>query len=121
MSKTSYGEFLIEKILKENNIPYEKEFSFDTCRYPDTNTLCRFDFYVNKQYIIEFDGEQHFSSGRGWNTEDNFRDVKNHDKYKNNWCQENNILLIRIPYTHINDIILEDLQINTSKFIVKGE
>jgi hypothetical protein len=36
---------------------------------------------------------------------------------KNQWCLDNNILLIRIPYTHYNDLCLEDLLPETSKFI----
>ena len=31
---------------------------------------------------------------------------------------ENNIPLIRIPYTHLQDLCLEDLQLETSKFII---
>jgi hypothetical protein len=35
--------------------------------------------------------------------------------FKNQWCKENNIPLIRIPYTHFEDICLEDLLLE-SKF-----
>jgi len=34
---------------------------------------------------------------------------------------DNNIILIRIPYTHLEQLTLEDLDINKSKFIVKKE
>ena len=34
------------------------------------------------------------------------------------WCKENNIPLIRIPYTHYDDIIIDDLKLETSKFII---
>ena len=33
-------------------------------------------------------------------------------------AKENNIPLIRIPYTHLQDLCLEDLQLETSKFII---
>ena len=33
-------------------------------------------------------------------------------------CKENNIPLIRIPYTHLNKLCLEDLLLETSNFIV---
>ena len=46
----------------------------------------------------------------------NFKKTQEHDQYKNNWCKENNITLIRIPYTHYEDIILKDL-LNNSDFI----
>jgi len=37
---------------------------------------------------------------------------------KNQWCKNNNIPLIRIPYTHLQNLCLEDLQLETSKFII---
>lgn len=66
--KQSQGEFLIEQILKENNISFEKEkYVFDY----ETGGKARFDFYVNDKYAIEFDGEQHYqSNNRWWNTEE---------------------------------------------------
>lgn len=113
----SYGEYAIENLLKTNNIEYEKEKFFETCRFPKTNKLCRFDFFVKKEYFIEFDGKQHFHLTGGWNTSQQFEDIQAHDNYKNQWCKENNIPLIRIPYNYINKIKLEDLLLETSKFI----
>ena len=117
----SDGEFVIEQLLKENNIKYQTQFSFDSCRFEDTNYLAKFDFYINNQYLIEYDGEQHFyykNSLHTWNTEENYKKVKEHDEYKNNWCKKNNISLIRIPYTILNELKIEDLLLETSKYIV---
>ena len=117
-SNQSHGELKIQSILEENNIPYEAEKTFSTCRFKDSNNLARFDFYVNNSYIIEFDGEQHFSySNRGWDTEEQFLHTKSHDTYKNQWCKENNIPIIRIPYTHLKNLNLYDLLLETSSFI----
>lgn len=114
----SHGELKIQNILKENNIPFEKEKSFETCVFEDSKSLARFDFYVDNSYIIEFDGEQHFSySNRGWNTREHFLRTKTHDNYKNQWCKDNNIPIIRIPYTHLKNLNLFDLLLNTSSFI----
>ena len=116
--KQSHGEYLIEQLLQKNNIQYEKEKTFSSCVFNDTKQLARFDFYVNNQYIIEFDGEQHFNyTQTGWNTKENFIKTKEHDNYKNQWCKENNIPIIRIPYLHEKDIWLEDLLPN-SRFII---
>ena len=105
-------------ILTANNISFEKEKTFPDCVFPDTKQLARFDFYVNNEYIIEFDGEQHFSYvGRGWNTKEQFKKTVLHDKIKNQWCSANGIKIIRIPYTHEQDICLEDLLLETSVFI----
>ena len=32
------------------------------------------------------------------------------------WCKDNNIPLIRIPYTHYKELKIEDLLLETSKF-----
>ena len=106
----SKGEMIISQILKENNIPFEMQKTFESCRFPDTNQLARFDFYINNQYLIEFDGIQHFEySGSGWNTKENFENIQKRDKFKNEWCIANNIPLIRIPYTKLKTLKLEDL------------
>lgn len=106
----SWGEEKIGYLLTQNNIPFVKEKTFDSCRSPETNTLLRFDFYVNNSYLVEYDGEQHFmAAGKDWNTEENFAKIQQRDKFKNDWCKENNIQLIRIPYTHLSDISLNDL------------
>ena len=120
----SKGEYIIEEILKENNIIYIKEKTFNTCRSPKTNWLYRFDFYVNNKYIIEYDGKQHFNyveNTNSWNNKDNYEETIFNDKIKNKWCIENKIPLIRIPYTNINNIKLEDLLLETSNFIYKGD
>lgn len=113
----SYGEEKIIKLLTENNIPFVSEKDFDDFRYPDTNFKAKFDFYVNNQYIVEYDGKQHFGIG-GWNDNENFIKTTTHDTLKNQWCKENGIPLIRIPYTHFNELCIEDLLLETSKFIV---
>lgn len=116
----SYGEPLIEKLLKENNIEYEKQKTFSSCTFSDTNKLVFFDFYIPKQnYLIEFDGIQHYQTkNKGWDTEDKLLKTQEHDKIKNQWCKENNMPLIRIPYTHLDNLCIEDLMLDTSKFII---
>ena len=118
----SKGEAKIKQILEKNNIPYTSQFSISSCIFPDTNYPARFDFYVNNQYMIEYDGNVHYySNGYGWNNEDNLTKVKNHDIIKNEWCKNNNIPLIRIPYTIYDNLSLDDLLLETSKYIVKGD
>ena len=122
--KKSLGEYLIEKILKENNIPFISQYHNNDCRFIETNYYAYFDFYVDNKYIIEFDGEQHFSP-RCFNNiskedaEEQFKKTQEHDKFKNQWCKKNNIPLIRIPYTHLRSLNLKDLLLETSPFIIK--
>ena len=114
----SKGETKIYEILKNNNIQFEQQKIFDSCISNITNKQLRFDFYINNQYIIEYDGEQHFYSTSGWNTETSLKKVQYRDNLKNQWCKENNIPLIRIPYTQYDKLCLEDLLLETSQFIV---
>lgn len=124
--RKSRGEKLISTILDIAELPYIKEYSFEDCRFPDTNRPAKFDFYVNDEYIIEFDGIQHFQPERFNNNvskeqaKQNFIKTKIHDSYKNEYCKQHNIPIIRIPYTHLNEICLEDLIPETSNFIVSA-
>ena len=118
-NKISLGERKIQEILFDNNISFIREATFGTCLFEDTKYPAKFDFYINNKYLIEYDGEQHFSAkNRGWNTEEQLIKTQEHDAYKNQWCKDNNIPLIRIPYTHLNDLCVEDLKLETSHFIV---
>jgi len=103
----SQGELKIIQLLNENNIPFEKEKQFDNCRFPDTNKMARFDFYVDNKYIIEFDGKQHFEINNFF--EQSLEDIQKHDEFKNNWCKDNNIPIIRIPYYKLEDLKIEDI------------
>ena len=111
-SNISKGNSKIIEILNNNNINYEIEKKFSSCR--DKKEL-PFDFYINNKYLIEYDGEQHFNQDSIFDYEYTHK----HDLIKSKWCKENNIPLIRIPYTHYNYLCLEDLLLETSKFIEK--
>lgn len=120
----SKGEAKIENILKENNISFKMEYSFcDLWLGEGANKRkARFDFFVNEYYCIEFDGIQHFQKGSGYyDDEDKFQKTQKYDKIKNEYCLEHNIPLIRIPYTHLSKLCLEDLLLETSKFIIKKQ
>lgn len=105
-SKLSHGEMKIKSLLEEYNIPFEQEKSFLDCVNPSTNRLLRFDFFVNNQYLIEFDGKQHYEQSPNWEP---LEDIQRRDRIKDTWCKEHNITLIRIPYTKLNTLTIEDL------------
>lgn len=115
----SKGEYYIEQILNKENILYIKEYPIKI-----EQKFLRYDFAIldnntnNIKYIIEFDGKQHFESSEYFGGEKQFQDTQKNDKIKNQWCKENNIPLIRIPYTHLKDLYLEDLLLETSKYII---
>lgn len=123
---SSKGEEEIAKILTDNSIQFITQYRFDDFVSEYNNIPYRFDFaiFINNQlsYIIEFDGEQHFyyqESGSSWNTKENHEHTVELDIKKNNYCKEHNIPLIRIPYTMRGKITINDLVVETTKYLVK--
>lgn len=116
--ETSRGESVIAQILLKNNIKFIQQYYFNDFK-SEQGKYYRFDFAIlddndNVAYLIEFDGKQHFgfdTNTKSWNTEENFLAVKSRDKIKNKYCQEKNIPLIRIPYTKLNTLTFNDLQL----------
>ena len=108
----SRGNVKISEILDENGIEYEIEKKFATCI---DKTYLPFDFYINNKYLIEYDGQQHFDKNNIFD----YGYTHKHDLIKSKWCKENNIPLIRIPYTHFDNLCLNDLLLETSNFIEK--
>lgn len=95
----SSGELLVKEFLDSLGVSYEREFTFDNCMYK--NKL-RFDFKIDTPYgicIIEYDGEQHTKPVEYFGGEKAFHLLKTRDKIKDNYCQDNNIPLLRIPHT----------------------
>lgn len=96
----SIGERRIRSYLELNNILFEQEKWFSDCR--DIKPL-PFDFYLPEyNIIIEFDGEQHYKQGHF--THSHLSYTQAHDAIKNDYCKNNNIKLIRIPYWDLNNI-----------------
>ena len=100
----SKGEKQIGVYLENNHIVYTNQFSFDDL-YGDFAEL-RFDFAIfNKgkklKCLIEYDGEFHFKKQY---KNDGFEKIQRYDKIKNNYCKNNNIKLIRIPYWKFDNI-----------------
>lgn len=119
--KMSKGEEAISSLLSKNNIDFIPEYRDSNCKL-STGGVARFDFYIQNKYYIEYDGEQHFDcENHGWNNIDGFLKTQLRDKEKNIYCLNNNIPLIRIPYTHYKNICVEDLIPETSKFLITRE
>lgn len=113
----SKGEFIIKNILENNGIDYISEYIIEI-----KNKKFRFDFAIVEKsqvlYFIEFDGKQHFEPVDFFGGEIQFNKTKMNDKLKNNWCIDNNIPLIRIPYTVCNHLTLSDISLETSKYVI---
>lgn len=96
-----YGPEEIDKILKNNNIDFVREKTFNDCHNSKEGKFCRklpFDFFIpSLNTLIEFDGEQHFKPSNKFGM-DKFIKGQQYDKIKNDYCKNNNLNLIRISY-----------------------
>lgn len=103
------GEQKIQKALKELDLQFEQQYSFPDCRYK--NPL-PFDFLIkigDNQFLIEFNGEQHYRSVKyggpnDKNADETFEEVKMRDKIKMDYASKKRIPLLVIKYDEINGI-----------------
>ena len=99
----SAGEQRIHHHLFNRNIKFEREKTFNNCLNPNTNMHLRFDFYLpDYNCCIEYDGEQHFKESSMCG--DSLEDRQIRDQIKTQYCKDNGIKLIRIPYTKYDNI-----------------
>lgn len=114
----SAGELKIRELLVKNNIPFKTQYRFENCILP-SGIKASFDFYVQDKYIIEYDGEQHYlQTPQGFYSQEKIDKIHKHDELKNQYCKNNNIPLIRIPYTKLKDLQIFDLILESSNYIV---
>lgn len=102
-----HNENIIADILDRWGFEYTMQQRFPDCK--DINTL-PFDFYLNDyNVVIEYDGEQHYfpifkSKYSDDQNINRLKYIQRHDEIKNQYCKDNNIILIRIPYWDNDDI-----------------
>ena len=95
----SNGEHEVEKFLKDNLISYKAEHTFNALKG------YRFDFYIPElRTCIEFDGLQHYKPIEFFGGENSFVKGVERDERKNKFCEDNNLMLIRIPFYYIDQI-----------------
>lgn len=127
-NKLSSGERLIFKFLRDNDIAFEQQKSFDKCKNPKTNRLLKFDFYLPEYNLcIEFQGKQHYepvifnNSKSNKTKEEKLEEAKKalienqyRDNIKREFCKNNNIKLLEIKYDQQKqtyDILKEYLEL----------
>jgi len=118
----SLGENKISKILGKNNIIFDHDKIFPEL-LQETKRKLRFDFIIYNEdgtinRFIEFDGNQHQTGffGGSWHNIETLEIIQERDLIKNNFCKKNNYTLVRIPYSKLNSLTLEDLMGN--KYII---
>lgn len=103
-------ETLFMSKLNDLGINYEFQKSLKDFGYEGIGQY-QFDFYLNdRNTAIELDGEQHFGYARfGNETEDEIvkrlEIQRNKDRFKNDFCKEKGIHLIRIPFYEFDEFL----------------
>ena len=104
--RESKGEKAISESLANINCSFQSQKRQPMSINNYKRTLI-FDFYGTHKdinFVIEFDGHQHFNSDSYYSKKGNFADSQLKDWLKTRWCSENNIKLFRIHYSDINKI-----------------
>lgn len=109
----SKNESRIAQMLDELNIKYKKQYPyldlyFDFAIYSKENELL---------YFIEYDGIQHFKNGCF--KQATIKTTHHNDLIKNQYCFNNKIPIIRIPYNKKYE--KDDLILETTKFLLTQE
>lgn len=100
--KSSYGEIKIAEILEESGLSFQEEYSFSDLVSGKKWPL-RFDFAVfdddgNLDFLIEFQGIQHYEARSKFGGHDGLRKQQLNDMKKRVYCKEHGIPLVIIPY-----------------------
>lgn len=96
-AKRSSGERFIHNYLQESQIVFETEYKFAGC--VGVKPL-RFDFYLPlHNCVIEYQGEQHYRASDHFGGAQEYRIRQRNDQIKRNYCRDNNITLLELPYT----------------------
>lgn len=118
--RKSHGEERIMDWLSKHNIEFLREFKFKSCKY---KRELPFDFYLpNYNTCIEYQGAQHYKpiNFGGFDlkiVKKNFNEQIVRDSIKKDFCNQNNIILLEIPYwdfNNISDILTQELLLKKS-------
>lgn len=105
--KFSKGEKRVEEILNQMKISFIPQYTFEDCK-----DVCKlpFDYYLpDLKICIEYDGQHHFYpvTFNGISQEaaqKSHESTKKHDKIKDQYCADNNIRILQIPYYDFKNI-----------------
>lgn len=101
--KISSFQWIVNKILKENDVPYRVEVSFSDLYGVGNTNLLKYDFSVLNgdgtiKCLIECQGEQHYKPVDEFGGETQFEIQKKNDERKRKYAAEHGITLLEIPY-----------------------
>lgn len=102
----SLGEKKVSDILNDLNFIFKREYKFQDCK---NKVALAFDFALfdkNNKLIclLEYDGVQHYFPVDSFGGIEAYEDGVLKDQIKNEYCKNNNIKLIRIPYWELDNL-----------------
>lgn len=100
--RSSSGEVAVYNTLLANGVDFVEEYEFDDLVTKDGRHL-RFDFAVfdendNVDFVIEFNGAQHYRPINAFGGMANFKKQRYNDNEKRKYCLRKKIPLVEIPY-----------------------
>ena len=100
--RASRGEIKIEEVLQKAGLVFEEEYSFSDLISSSGRPL-RFDFAIfddehNLDFLIEYQGIQHYSPKSKFGGWTGLRKQQYNDMRKREYCQKHGIILIEISY-----------------------
>ena len=104
--RASRGEIKIEEILTEAGLNFKMEYIFPDLKSENGRPL-RFDFVVfdddnNIDFIIEYQGRQHYEASSKLGGKRGLYQQQHNDNKKRRFCALHDFTLIEIPYTEEN-------------------
>lgn len=104
--KASRGEIKIHEILSNSDLYFEEEYSFPNLASENGRPL-RFDFVIfdddnNIDFIIEYQGKQHYEASPKFGGKRGLFQQQHNDNKKRRFCALNHYKLIEIPYYEEN-------------------
>lgn len=100
--RASNGEIIIHEILEEHNVPFSEEQEFPGLTTTKGVPL-RFDFCVfnddgSVDFLIEYQGRQHYEPITKFGGAKGFRKQQYNDAQKRQFCLRTGLKLVCIPY-----------------------
>ena len=104
--KSSRAEVCIHEILEQAGLNFEEEYIFPELKSNNGRPL-RFDFVIfdddgNIDFIIEYQGKQHYQPSAKFGGARGFYQQQYNDTQKRRFCALHDFKLIEIPYTEEN-------------------
>lgn len=100
--RNSNAEKILRNFFDYYNLNYIFQKKFDDCK--NIRSLS-FDFFTEDYNILwETQGKQHYEPVEWFGGMKQFKEQQKKDQIKKNYCKNNNIKLIEIPYWDFNNI-----------------